>query len=128
VTIVLTTHFIEEAERADRVAVLNDGCLVAVGKPDELKRSVGGDVVVVHAENAERLRDAIRARFAIEAQIVNGTIRVERPRGHEFVRDLVEAFAADVRSVSFGRPTLEDVFVHFTGRQFWNGDASGEGQ
>ena len=121
VTIVLTTHFMEEAERADRVAILDEGCLVAVGRPDELKRSVGGDVVVVHTESPERLREAIRSRFAVEAQIVNGTIRVERPRGHEFVRDLVEAFAADIRSVSFGRPTLEDVFVHFTGRQFWHG-------
>ena len=126
VTIVLTTHFMEEAERADRVAVLNEGRLVAVGAPDELKRNVGGDVVVAHAEHPEKVRDAVRARFGVEAQIVNGTLRIERRRGHDLLRDLVEAFPTEVRSVSFGRPTLEDVFVHLTGRQFWSGDA-GEG-
>ncbi|MGH7805969.1 MAG: ATP-binding cassette domain-containing protein [Candidatus Binatia bacterium] len=123
VTIVLTTHFMEEAERADRVAVLDEGRLVAVGAPDELKRSVGGDVVVVHAEHPERVRDAVRVRFGVEAQLVNGTVRIERRRGHDLLRDLVEAFPAEIRSVSFGRPTLEDVFVHLTGRQFWSGDS-----
>lgn len=119
VTVVLTTHFIEEADRADRVAILDRGSVVAVGRPDELKRSVGGDVVVIHAEDPERLRRAIHDRFGVETKIVDGALRIEQPRGHEFVRDVVESFAREVQSVSFGRPTLEDVFVHFTGREFW---------
>ena len=119
VTIVLTTHYMEEAERADRVAVLSDGALVAIGTPDELKRSVGGDVVVVHAEAPAALRDKIHGRFGLEALVVDDTVRLERERGHELVREIVEAFPGEVRSVTFGRPTLEDVFVHVTGRRFW---------
>ncbi len=123
-TVVLTTHYMEEAERADRVAVLHEGSLVAVGTPDELKRSVGGDVVVVDAEAPEALREKIQGRFGLSAQIVDGSLRLERARGHELVRDVVEAFPGEVRSVTFGRPTLEDVFVHVTGRRFW--EANGE--
>jgi ABC-2 type transport system ATP-binding protein len=124
VTVVLTTHHIEEADRADRVAVLDRGSIVALGTPDALKRNVGGDVVAVEAEDPEALRHAVLDRFGIEARVVSGTLRIERPRGHELVRDLVEAFGREIRSVSFGRPTLEDVFVHVTGREF----AAGEGE
>ena len=126
VTVVLTTHYMEEAERADRVAVLHDGELVAIGTADELKRGVGGDVVVIEAEAPAELRDKMRAKFGFEAQIVDGTLRVERARGHELVRDVVEAFPGEVRSVTFGRPTLEDVFVHVTGRRFWETNGRSE--
>jgi ABC-2 type transport system ATP-binding protein len=119
VTIVLTTHYMEEAERADRVAVLHEGSLVALGTPDELKRSVGGDVVVIYAESPDGLREKIRARFGLDAQVVDDTLRLERSRGHELVREIVDAFPGEVRTVTFGRPTLEDVFVHVTGRRFW---------
>jgi ABC-2 type transport system ATP-binding protein len=118
VTIVLTTHFMEEAERADRVGILHQGSLVALGTPDDLKRSVGGDVVVIQAENPERIVARLRERFGPEAQLVDDVIRIERPRGHELVRDLVDAFPGEIRSVTFGRPTLEDVFVHVTGQRF----------
>jgi len=121
-TVVLTTHYMEEAERADRVGVLHQGSLVALGSPDDLKRSVGGDVVVVDAETPEDLRVKIRERFALDAQLVDGLLRIERPQGHELVRELVEAFPGEVHSVTFGRPTLEDVFVHATGRRFWEGN------
>ncbi len=126
VTVVLTTHFMEEAERADRVAVLHEGALVALGSPDQLKHRVGGDVVVIEAEAPTDLREKVRARFGLDAQIVDGTLRVERARGHELVRDVVEAFPGEVRSVTFGRPTLEDVFVHVTGRRFWESNGRSE--
>ncbi len=121
VTIVLTTHYMEEAERCDRIAILHEGNLVSVGAPAELKTALGGDVVVVQAHDPTALRDKIRARFGCEPAVVDGTLRLERPRGHELVRDLVEAFPADVTLVTYGKPTLEDVFVHLTGHQFWSG-------
>ncbi len=124
-TIVLTTHTMEEAERADRVGVLHQGSLVAVGAPEELKRGVGGDVVVVHAESPEPMRARIRERLGIEATLVDGALRIERPNGHELVRDLVATFPGEVRSVTFGKPTLEDVFVHVTGTRFWEGNGDG---
>jgi ABC-2 type transport system ATP-binding protein len=119
VTIVLTTHFMEEAERCDQVAIMDEGRLIRVDAPSSLKDSVGGDVVVIAPRDAEALRGRIEERFGVVATLVDGALRVERPRGHEFVRDLVEAFSADVQTVSFGKPTLEDAFIHLTGHQLW---------
>ncbi len=128
VTVVLTTHYLEEAENCDRVGILHQGRLVRVGTPDELKDAVGGDVVVIHAHDPQALQGRIRERFGCEVAVVDGTLRAERPRGHEFLRDLVEAFPGEIASVTYGKPTLEDVFIHLTGARFWGGAANGEGQ
>jgi len=118
VTVVLTTHHMEEAERCDRVAILDRGRVVALGAPDTLKASVGGDVLVVETPDAEALRDAVRARLGVVGTPVDGTLRLEHARAHELVRELVEAFPDAVRSLTYGKPTLEDVFVQATGRRF----------
>jgi ABC-2 type transport system ATP-binding protein len=122
-TIVLTTHHLEEAERCDRLGILHEGKLVAFGSPSELKSHVGGDVVVINAKNPETLRQQMQLRMRTQAVLVDGTLRIERPRGHEFVRDVVEAFGDQIESVTFGKPTLEDVFVHLTGHRFYAGKA-----
>ena len=121
VTIVLTTHHMEEAERCDRIGVLHQGRLVATAPPPELKARVGGDVVAIYAREPEALCRKIAARMQVTAVLVDGTLRVERPRGHEFVRDVVDAFGDEIESVTFGKPTLEDVFVHLTGQRFHAG-------
>lgn len=125
VTIVLTTHHLEEAERCDRLGILHQGKLVALAPPSELKSQVGGDVVVINAKNAETLRQQIQLRMRTQAAVVAGSLRIERPRGHEFVRDVVEAFGDQIESVTFGKPTLEDVFVHLTGHRFYAGKEEG---
>ncbi|MGH7376579.1 MAG: ATP-binding cassette domain-containing protein [Candidatus Methylomirabilales bacterium] len=125
VTVLLTTHFIEEAERCDRVGILQRGRLVATGTPEELKGRIGGDVLVVRAKDPEGLRRKIRDRFGAEPALVEGTLRLERPRGHEFARELVEAFSGEIQGVTFGKPTLEDVFIHLTGHRFWGDEAAG---
>jgi len=117
ITAVLTTHDMDEAERCDRVGVLDRGRLVALGPPDALKAQVGGDVLVVQAAQPETLRERVRARFGLEGRLVDGTLRLERPRGHELVRDLIDAFPDDIRAVTYGKPTLEDVFVRLTGHR-----------
>ena len=119
VTVVLTTHYMEEAERCDRIAILHQGKLVAIAPPGELKSEVGGDVIVVRTAAPETLQRKILARFKLKSQLVDGAIRIERIRGHELVRDLIDAFGEEIESVSFGKPTLEDVFVHLTGHQFF---------
>jgi ABC-2 type transport system ATP-binding protein len=119
VSILLTTHILEEAEHCDRVGILHQGHLVAVGKPDELKARVGGDVVVVQTPDAEGLQMQIRERFNCNSTVVEGRVRVEIAQGHAFVRDVVDAFASDIQAVTFGKPTLEDVFVHLTGHHLW---------
>jgi ABC-2 type transport system ATP-binding protein len=121
VTIVLTTHHMEEAERCDRIGVLHQGRLVAIAPPGELKARVGGDVVAISAPNPGALRDKLQQRMHVTAAIVDGSLRLERPRGHEFVRDVVEAFGDEIDTVTFGKPTLEDVFVHLTGQRFHAG-------
>lgn len=124
VTVVLTTHHLEEAERCDRIALLDRGRLVALGSPDELKGQVGGDVLMVQAVSPETLQAALRARFGVEASLVDGMLRLEVAQGHTLVPRLVEAFPDQVRSITYGKPTLEDVFVHLTGRRFAAEDAS----
>ena len=118
VTIVLTTHYMEEAERCDRIGVLDQGRLVALAPPGELKQRVGGDVMVISGPAPEALARKISDRFQISAAQVDGTLRIERPRGHELVGRLVDEFGGEIESVTFGRPTLEDVFVHLTGHRF----------
>jgi ABC-2 type transport system ATP-binding protein len=126
VTIILTTHIMEEAERCDRVGILHQGKLLALDTPEALKAHVGGDVVAIRAQNVVELRDKLTRRFACVPTVVDGLLRVERPRGHEFVRELVDAFPGEIQSVTFGKPTLEDVFVHQTGHQFWNDGTESE--
>ena len=122
-TILLTTHLIDEAEQCDRVGVLHQGRLVAMGDPDTLKGSVGGDVVVIWADNPEDMGVKMRERFGCEASVIDGALHVEHPCGHEFVREVVDAFPGAVKSATFGRPTLEDVFIRLTGRRLWSHDA-----
>ncbi len=119
VTVCLTTHFMDEAESCDRLAILDRGQLVALGTPETLKSRIGGDVIVLEAREPERLRSQIQARFGNHINIVNGQVRLERPQGHRFVTDLVEAFPGQIEAVTVAKPTLEDVFIHETGHQFW---------
>lgn len=118
VTIVLTTHYMEEAERCDRIGILDQGRLVAIAPPGELKQRVGGDVMVISAVAPEALAQKIAQRLQVRAALVDGTLRIERPRGHELVARLVDEFGGEIESITFGRPTLEDVFVHLTGHRF----------
>jgi len=122
-TAVLTTHLMEEAEACGRLAILDRGHLVALDTPEALKQQLGGDVISVETDDAPALTAAVRERFALEATVVGGRVRIERRRGAEFVATLAEAFPGRIRSVSVGRPTLEDVFVHLTGRDLSEADA-----
>jgi ABC-2 type transport system ATP-binding protein len=118
VTVLLTTHFMEEAERCDRVGILHEGRLVAFEEPHRLKARIGGDVVVVQCRDPEAMRGKLKERFDGDPLVVDGTVRLETPRGHRLVGEIVEAFPGEILSVSWGQPTLDDVFVHLTGRRF----------
>ena len=118
VTVVLTTHHLEEAEGCDRITILDGGRVVALAPPAELKSKVGGDVVLIHSRSPELLQRKLLQKLRLRSTLVSETLRIERPRGHEIVREVVEAFGDEIESVSFGKPTLHDVFVHLTGRQF----------
>ncbi|MBW3541759.1 MAG: ATP-binding cassette domain-containing protein [Planctomycetes bacterium] len=131
VTVLATTHLMDEAERADRLAILDRGKLVAIGTPEELKDSVGGDCLTIRCRggaNPQVLAGRIAEHFGVTPQLVDGTLRIERDRGHELLREIVEMFPEPIASVSLGRPTLEDVFVARTGRRFVAREDGGDGR
>jgi len=119
VTSLLTTHLLEEAERCDALAFLDRGMLVAVDTPDALKRSIGSEVVSIRCASPEDLVAKVNARFATQGDVVDGVIRLEAENGHTLVPEIIEAFPGTIDSVTVGRPTLEDVFVHLTGHRLW---------
>jgi ABC-2 type transport system ATP-binding protein len=120
VTVLVTTHLMEEADRCDRLAILNEGKLVALGPPTELKQEIGGDVIVLETSEPESLAMRIHVRFEVEARVIGGQLRIEKDHGHRFVTDLVEAFPGEIDAVSIAKPSLEDVFIRRTGHRFWN--------
>jgi ABC-2 type transport system ATP-binding protein len=121
VSVLVTTHLMEEAERCDRLAIMNEGNLVALGTPAELKSEIGGDVILLDAaKDAAALAQQIRARFQVETAVLGNQVRIEREGGHRFVPDLVEAFPGEIQAISVSKPALEDVFIHRTGHKFWS--------
>ena len=119
VSVIVTTHLMEEAERCDRLAILNAGQIVALGTPSELRSEIGGDVILLETENAASLAARIEQKFHGSATVLDGKVRMERKEGHRFVPDLVEAFPGEIQSISVSKPTLEDVFIDRTGHRFW---------
>ena len=122
VSILVTTHLMEEAEHCDRLAILNQGKLVALGSPLELRSAIGGDVILFEAASAEAaqsLAERIAARFSLAPSVLGNTVRLERPEGHRLVTSVVEAFPGEIDGISVARPSLEDVFIQRTGHRFW---------
>lgn len=115
VTILLTTHILEEADRCDRLVLLHQGKIVAQGSPSELRSRIGGDVVVLEAHDTAALAQGIEQRFGVKPSVMDGQVRVEMQNGHRFITEVVEAFPGTIDSVGLHKPTLEDVFVRETG-------------
>lgn len=126
VTVIVTTHLMEEADRCDRLAFLNLGELAALGTPAELKQEIGGDVIVLEVKNTESLAEKIRIRFNLDARVLENQIRMERRNGHRFITDVVEAFPGEIEAISISKPSLEDVFIRRTGHRFWTDRDSAE--
>ncbi len=121
VSVLVTTHLMEEAERCDRLAIMNEGNLVALGTPEELKSEIGGDVVLLHAaHDAGVLAERIRARFHVDTTVLENQVRIEREGAHRFVTEVVEAFPGEIEALSVSKPALEDVFIRRTGHKFWS--------
>ena len=118
ILVLMTTHLLEDAEACNRVGILDEGKLVALGEPDELKTKVGGDVIIIESVDSGTLGPAINEKFKVSTVLTDDQLRIECERGHEFVRDVVAAFPEEIQSVRFGKPTLEDVFIKLTGNPF----------
>ena len=121
VSVLVTTHLMEEAERCDRLAIMNEGNLVALGTPAELKSEIGGDVVLFDAaHDAGVLAEHIRTRFHVDTTVLENQVRIEHKGAHRFVTEVVEALPGEIEALSISKPALEDVFIRRTGHKFWS--------
>lgn len=120
VTILLTTHLMEEADACDRVMILDQGRIVAMGTPKALKNQVHGKIVSLHVKDPKRLAEQLTEKFKIQPLILNGSLQLEDSEGAKWVPKLMESFPDEIESVTVRTPTLEDVFMHHTGHKFKN--------
>lgn len=119
VTVVLTTHLMDEADRCNQLIILAEGRLIAVDTPTNLKARIGGDVITVEPVNdADDLSTQIAQRFNTRPVIVDGLIRWEQTNGAEQIGAIGAAFHDHIRSITVAQPSLEDVFLQLTGRRF----------
>ncbi|HEY0557559.1 MAG TPA: ATP-binding cassette domain-containing protein, partial [Thermoanaerobaculia bacterium] len=132
VTVLLTTHFMEEGDRCDRLALLSRGSIVASGAPIDLKAEIGGDVVTLTAttagdsEGLDRLAQDIAALHPeLVPQVREGTVRLESERGHELAARLAAELPGRIEAVTVARPTLEDVFLRRTGHRLYSAQDEG---
>jgi ABC-2 type transport system ATP-binding protein len=115
-SIFMTTHYMEEAENCDRIAIIDHGQIVVMDTPERLKDSVGGDVISLKTENRGEAMRLLEDRYKLAPSLVNGLISFAVPRGEEFLPGFVSGFPLPLLSVGLARPTLEDVFLKYTGR------------
>lgn len=121
-TIVLTTHLLDEADRADEIAILHEGRLVAGGDPGTLRGEIGGETVTIECDAPHELRDVLNARWQCDAIVVDQDIRFASAGHRDWWNDLMREFQTHIKSIKIGRPTLEDVFIQKTGHRFWQAD------
>jgi ABC-2 type transport system ATP-binding protein len=115
ITIFMTTHYMDEAEWCDRIAIMDNGQIVALDTPEALKAQVGTDAVRIHTDDDDAAIAALAERFGLEARISEGMVTFGVPRGEEFVPRLFAELGVAIRSVNVSRPTLDDVFMSHTG-------------
>ena len=123
-SVLITTHLMEDADRCDRLLFLDQGQAVALDTPEALRQGLGGDVVTIQAPDLDALAAEIQNRFGQGSETIDGTLRIRRAGGPEFVPELFEAFPGRIEAVSVGKPTLEDVFIQKTGHRLWERDGT----
>jgi ABC-2 type transport system ATP-binding protein len=126
ITIFMTTHYMDEAEYCDRIAIMDQGQIVALDTPEALKATVGADRVRIETDDDEAAIAELDERFGIEAQIIEGAVSFAVPGGEEFVPRLFAELGVPIRSVHVSRPTLDDVFMSFTGTTIRDAESSPE--
>lgn len=127
-TIFLTTHYMDEAEYSDRIAVIDHGLIVGLDTPDGLKRSVGGDLVTVEVADGAAGATEISGRYGVEVAARDGALSFSVSEGREFLPDFVKTFSQPIHSIDLRRPTLDDVFLHLTGREIRDSELDAQAQ
>ena len=124
-TMFLTTHYMDEAERCDRIAIIDRGRIVAIDSPHALKASVGVDTVTIETADDVKGRDEIARGLGVEGEVLEGGegLRMRVPDGESFVPRMFEHLSVGVRNVNVRRPSLDDVFIQYTGRDMRDAEA-----
>ena len=115
ITIFMTTHYMDEAEWCDRIAIMDHGEIVALDAPETLKAGVGTDRVMIQTDDDDAAIAALADRFGIEARISEGAVTFGVPEGEQFVPRLFAELGIPIKAVNVSRPTLDDVFMSYTG-------------
>jgi ABC-2 type transport system ATP-binding protein len=127
ITIFLTTHYMDEAEYCDRIAIMDQGEIIVLDTPERLKASVGKDRVQIVTDDEQAAIEALRERFGIEATVVEGAVTFGVPEGEHFVPRLFDEWDPAhpaIRAVSVSRPSLDDVFMSYTGTTIRDAESS----
>jgi ABC-2 type transport system ATP-binding protein len=124
ITIFLTTHYMDEAEYCDRIAIMDQGRIIVLDTPEELKASVGKDRVQIETDDPWAAIEALRERFEIEATVAEGAVTFGVPEGEHFVPRLFAELGLPIRAVSVSRPSLDDVFMSYTGTTIRDAESS----
>jgi ABC-2 type transport system ATP-binding protein len=125
ITIFMTTHYMDEAEFCDRIAIMDRGVIVTLDTPDALKAQIGADRVTIQTGDDDAAVQALADHFEIEAKVAEGAVTFYVPKGEEFVPRLFAELGLPIRSVSVSRPTLDDVFMAHTGATIRDAEESG---
>ena len=124
-TIFMTTHYMDEAEYCDRIAIIDHGSIVGLDTPAALKDRVGGDLITIKAPDGAAAAAEIRTRYGIEPQLADDAIRFHVPQGETFLPEFVRSFGQPLESIGLSRPTLDDVFLTLTGHEIRDEEVSG---
>lgn len=117
VTVFLTTHYMDEAEVCDRIAIIDHGRIIALGTPEELKKLISGDTVYLKTEDDNCAVSEIKEVFGIKATRLHDGISFNVESGEKFIPKIFEGLKTTILSVNLKKPTLDDVFIHLTGRE-----------
>jgi ABC-2 type transport system ATP-binding protein len=128
ITIFLTTHYMDEAEYCERIAIMDQGRIIVLDTPEALKESVGQDRVQIHTADDPAAILALRERFGIEAKMAEGLVTFGVSLGEEFVPRLFAELGQPIKSVSVSRPSLDDVFMSYTGSTIRDAEATSTDQ
>ncbi|HET6514156.1 MAG TPA: ATP-binding cassette domain-containing protein [Thermodesulfovibrionales bacterium] len=124
VTVFMTTHYMEEAEVCDRIAIIDNGKIITMGTPDELKKTIGGDVIYLRTTDNEKARIEIERLFKVEVSEKDSELFLTTVKGDACIPEIIRAMGETVLSVRLQRPTLNDVFLKMTGKEIRGEDVS----
>jgi ABC-2 type transport system ATP-binding protein len=125
VTLFLTTHYMEETERCDRIAIIDHGRIIALDSPERLKECVGGDIITIETPQPQQALERIHSRFGLEASLVGNQLLLEAAEGEHLVPHLIADLGVPVEAISLRQPTLDDVFLKLTGSAIREQSSSG---